>query len=592
MRIHSLYADILKSLTYMFDNIVYTPDTIKKYEFNIGNQTFQLNYETGFEFPSAIIKHDDSRPINLHPTNVQHMPIDNINRIPVVFNRTKGLTIKLQEEHYIHNISVTINCESAHHAKELEFTLLSVIPLAKWFQFYDFTSFIKLDDKFIQPEILNVMHDDIVNLFMMFDYERAKPAYYFGINYRPFISLDSVTSSISSSGATSYPLEISLQLQLQMPQYLTIPTEEMPRYDIQKRRFRKKDLVWIPRNRKVLYLSLKDKNDGENFAVITPYNQHVEFVENKYGNTGTFDSKLKQEIITAKFEWVNFKDPDNRFTDIESDIIITRNLIDDFNTESSITASVTGRLFGRIKNIKHNKDKKYIKGVFIGSYDNKDVSDIIEFQYSVLFISHKIEYSSFANIENFQTIDARIITETNNLLQLIPGVNENKIELDYNKTILKSIYLTDSDKNIVYVDNITNFEFDNNGNYKCSISFDDVDLGPITGSVTGIIHPTLYKVGYDLMFNEIANTEFNLLALNFDAQYVLMPSYGHSMIERITIDIGTDGVISNQPIIQWIDDLEEPPSLSEQRSCAMYDRKSIYGLRSMGSLSHAHVLLW
>ncbi len=565
MRIHSLYADILKSLTYMFDNIIYTSDTIKKYEFNIGNQTFQLDYETGFEFPSAIIKHEDARPINLHPTNIQHLPIDNINRIPVIFNRTKNLTIKLQEEHYIHNISVTINCESAYNAKELEFILLGVIPLSKWFQLYDFTSFINLDNKFINDDILNIEYDDIINLFMMFDYERAKPSYYFGINYRPFIRLNSVTSNVDSSSSSSYQLQISLELQLQMPQYLTIPTEEMPRYDIPERRFHKTDLVWVPENKKVLYLSLKDNNDNKNFAVIEQYNQHIEFIEHKYGNTGTFDSILKQEVITAKFEWINFKDPDNRYTDIESDIIITRNLIDNFETESSITILVTGRLFGSIKDISHNRNEKYIKGIFIGSYDNKDINDIIEFQYNILFISHKIETPSFAIIDNFSTVEAKIITQTNNLFHLIPNANENKIKLDYKNTFLKSLYLLDNNNDTIYVDNITNFKFDNTGNYSCKIIFNDNNSNSITGSVSGIIHPVLHTVGYTLMFNEVANTEYTLLALNFDIQYLLVPSYGSSIIERVVIDIGVDGVISNQPIIQWIDDLEEPQSIKEKK---------------------------
>ena len=43
--VHNYYSDMLVSFANFFDNVVFGSDTIKHYQFNIGNKTIQLNYQ-------------------------------------------------------------------------------------------------------------------------------------------------------------------------------------------------------------------------------------------------------------------------------------------------------------------------------------------------------------------------------------------------------------------------------------------------------------------------------------------------------------------------------------------------------------------
>jgi len=228
MKIHNLYSDLLRSLIFLLNNHIYGKNTIKKFIFNIGNRTFQLEYNTQFNLPNAIITLNESMPLNLHPTNIQRIGMPNINRIPVIYNRTKDLTIELQEEHYIIGINIDINCESQFHAKNLEFQLLSVMPLNKWMFQYNFTSFIEIDEDIFNKDIISLDEHDIVNIFRIYDYNQAKSIKSFAINYKPLIRLTSTSVNISSTEQRTFTLNCVLEFMIQFPQYLFIPMEQRP----------------------------------------------------------------------------------------------------------------------------------------------------------------------------------------------------------------------------------------------------------------------------------------------------------------------------------------------------------------------------
>ena len=578
MRVHNLYSDILKSITYLFDNIVYDNDTIRYYEFNIGNQTFQLDYKTQHALPAAIVRLQNSRPINLHPTNIQHLQIENINRIPVIYNRTKDLTIEIQEEHFLLDIDLDINCESQLQAKDLEFQLLSTLPLSKWFQLYDFTSFMEIENsKYLtNQDILNTSRHDIVNLFMKYDYDLAKPVHCFGISYNPHLKLDNCQTSIPSSQERSYQVNIAFQFMIQFPQYLIIPIHERPDQFQPTRTIKRNNVVWSNPNVEphLLYLNLQSNVDQTYCPVIWPYQEQLTFQEPISHNIGTFNSTLKQEIIKAKYEWVNVQDADQRYTDIDAEITITRNI--DLSSDdtiypehvTSITAESNGRLFGKIYDIQHNKANKLISGVFEGTLDNRYIKDYLEFQYVELYRYYRIDYDQPADISNYGTEKAQIITKTPNIFYLVPKLNEYKATAIYDKFQIKNIYLLDQSSTTTQFYNLdissNDIFLDENGTFEVSFYIPQLSVnGVLNGRVDTESHILTYSINYD---NDLIDADILLLGLQFDMEFISQPAYGGSIIERVSINIAADdGAMMNQPITRLLDNLENPQINPERR---------------------------
>jgi len=578
MRVHNLYSDLLRSITYLFDNIIYDKDTIKYYEFNIGNQTFQLNYKTNYKLPAANIRLQAARPINLHPTNIQRLPIENINRIPVIYNRTKNLTIEVQEEHFLIDIDLDINCESQLQAKDLEFQLLSTLPLNKWFYIYSFTSFFEIENSkiLLDNEILDTNEHDIVNLFVRYDYNLGKPVHSFGVNYQPYINLQNCQVSIPSSQERSYQVNVSLQYMIQFPQYLIIPVHERPSLRTVPRKIIRKNIVYNCNNNfKLLELSLVDNTDNSHVKVIVPYNEYVTFIDPRYGNTGSFESELKQEIIFGKFKWLNLKA--NMYNDVDGELKITRNI--DLSTDESqypehvvsVTAQSFGRLNGNIHNIEHDDRNKKLLGVFEGVFDNTYVKDNIEIEYQELYRTYKIHYDHWADIDNYATEEARIITQTRNIFYLVPELNEFKTHPILDRFKIVSIYILNNDENsseyneIYSVDlSSENIYLDREGYFR--VEFYLSSLG-VNGFLNGRIDPRTRIITTQVNYNQgFTENDLPLLALGFDMEFLVKPSYGGVNIERITIDItSTDSVMTTIPLTKIIDDLEQTPTHPERR---------------------------
>ena len=172
MYIHNFYNDLLLSIRILFDNHIFSEieDYIKRYEFNIGNRTFQLdsNYKPNFEFPIAIVSlNDDSLAFGGGRTEIiKKLPLENINQIEVLNNHTNNFKLILQEEHSIIPITITINCESQLNAKEIEVQIKRFLPVSKYIEILEFVSFLEVDSKFLNKIQFNPVTDIISNLFI------------------------------------------------------------------------------------------------------------------------------------------------------------------------------------------------------------------------------------------------------------------------------------------------------------------------------------------------------------------------------------------------------------------------------------------
>jgi len=221
MQIHNYFSDLLLSIRTLFDNIIFKPNFIKYYSFNIANRTFELSqndYKPNRELPAAIISLNDERySFSERPTNIQNLTIENINQIPVLFDVVTDQYIFVQEEQVNVPITVNINCESQFQAKEVEFYIKRFLPLNKYIQLYAFTSFLEIDPHILFKLKMDYTQRDITNLFTRLNKNLGKAEYCFSIRYEPLVRLESIDPQISSSTLTKFTTNMQLDMLIQMP---------------------------------------------------------------------------------------------------------------------------------------------------------------------------------------------------------------------------------------------------------------------------------------------------------------------------------------------------------------------------------------
>ena len=223
MQIHNFYADLLTSTRILFDNyIFFTPNYIKRYEYNIGSRMLQLGkeYETQQNFPVAIVNlNDDNATFGTRHEVDQKLQIGNTNQIPVLYCKETDLILYLQENHYTIPISVQVNCESQLQAKEVQNQIRRSLPVNKYIEVMNFTSFLELPIQFTGEEYFNPNKYDILNLYCKKDQKTGYTNYCFSVSYKPLIKLESVSTSISDSTARSFQVSADFSYIIQFPMY-------------------------------------------------------------------------------------------------------------------------------------------------------------------------------------------------------------------------------------------------------------------------------------------------------------------------------------------------------------------------------------
>ena len=224
MYIHNFYSDLLLSVRVLFDNYIFhSSDYIKKYEFNYGNRTFQLdeNYKQNYEFPVILVNLNNPTPTFGQRTEVINpTPTPSINHIPVLYNKTNNNTLYIQEEQTNVGLSITINCESQFQAREIEHVILRYLPLNKYINLFSFTSFLEVDDLFLQQNLFDPNNHDIINLYDKLNNNTGKINHFFSLLYEPLIRNESLTTSISDSNQRSFQVTLELTYSLQLPIFL------------------------------------------------------------------------------------------------------------------------------------------------------------------------------------------------------------------------------------------------------------------------------------------------------------------------------------------------------------------------------------
>jgi len=223
MHIHNYFSDVLLSVQVLFDTYVFRPNYIRHYEFNMANRSFSLmrnDYRTEYEFPTAIVTlEEDNYSFGERPTVIQGGP-ENKNQIPVVYDAESRNYIDLQEEQTQCRIGVVINCESQFQAKEVGFQIKRILPLNKYIQIFDFTSFLEIPAGFLLSLGMNFNDREITNLFTRLNNNTGEMEYCYAVNYKPLIRLESADVSISDTSQRSFPVTIGLTYQVQQPMWI------------------------------------------------------------------------------------------------------------------------------------------------------------------------------------------------------------------------------------------------------------------------------------------------------------------------------------------------------------------------------------
>jgi len=243
MQIHNYYSDVLLSIRTLFDSIIFKPDFIKYYSFNIANRTFEVSqrdYKPNRELPAAVITLQTERyTFGERPTNILQSPMENINQIPVLRDPETERTIFVQEEFVTVPIIVNVNCESQLQAKEVEFYIKRFLPLTKYIQLYSFTSFLEIDPTILFKLDMDFTKRHITNLFTRLNKNLGQPEHCFSMSYRPLVQLTSIDANIATPEQSTYSVNMSLDINIQCPLYLLydFPVKTIERINVDFTRF-------------------------------------------------------------------------------------------------------------------------------------------------------------------------------------------------------------------------------------------------------------------------------------------------------------------------------------------------------------------
>ena len=227
MYIHNFLSDLLLSLRILFDNIIFKPDFVRSYEFNVANRSFSLSkqgvdYRPNYEFPACLISLNSENPsFGERPTTIQRTPIPNFNMIPVVYDPESQNVVYIQEEQTQVLMSVIFNCESQFQAKETEFRIKRYLPVNKYIQLFKFTSFLEIPERDLLTHGIDFNNHEINNLYTRINKNTGNVDYCYAVRYQPLIRLDSSSVSISDTGQRSFPVNLEIMYQIQMPMWIS-----------------------------------------------------------------------------------------------------------------------------------------------------------------------------------------------------------------------------------------------------------------------------------------------------------------------------------------------------------------------------------
>ena len=516
---YSYFSDLLLSLRYYLNTVIFKSNIIKSFEFNIGSRTFQLDYESQHELPAALINYQGSRAVSTHTYTYQRTGMNNINSIPVLYNRTKDLQLNLQEELYEITIDVSINCNTQLQALEIEQMLQVFSPLDRYFQNYRFYSFMKVNKEFIHPDIFDPNTDLIYNLFTKYNRKTDTVDFCFAVEYNPLVKFETCQAQLSTSEARSFSVSCSVSVMTPIPIFQFIPSFQTPLIGKPIRTYNRTDIVASTGEVDMLLISFR--NEEITAPVIMTDTTTGAFI-------ATFIREEETHTITGIIETEETVCDGNITINGNQQFMCTFVIVKDLLT-GTFTITVSGPLNGILTHAEY--DETQIIGYLSTTLNNQVIESYITVDNLNIIRSSK-KLSSFAvqkNItQNIKILAIKNIYNTN--LDLSP----RRMKLQTSNSFITKLILVDGLNNKITVD------LTSDGNSKIPIGstskFNGVFKFTDGSEHTGVLMGSIDRMGrldYDVT---ISDESYILAAIYFDPEFETGDYYGLRTIERQTLN--------------------------------------------------------
>jgi hypothetical protein len=515
---YSFYSDLLLSLRYFFNTIILKSDVIKSYEFNLGDRSFQLDYSTQHELPAAIINYRNSVAVSYHPYVFQRTNFDNINRIPVLYNRTKELELDLQEELHQISLDIVINCDSQLQALEIEQMINHYSPIGKYFQHYRFYSFIKIDNQFIHPDIFDVNNDLIYNLFIKHNRRQDAVDYCFSVEYNPLIRFESCQAELSSSEQRSFTVSCPVTIVTPIPVFQMIPNYQKSLSNKPVRTYNRSDIIVSTGSSDLLLVSFTnhscvavvqttDSETGE-FAATFTYN------DSTYTITGFIET---EEIVCDGNITVNNQ------VKVTCTFTVIKNLL-----ENTYTISVSGPIDATLTHAEYDLSANQLTGYLSTTFNNEPIEAYITVDDLNILRQSKILSTNFTVTDNI-TRNIKFVSVLN-LYNTNLDLSIHRMALQTDNSYITTLIVTDSLYNqyIVNLDSDSYISINSKGSFNGSLTF-TINQQSITLVLMGKVNSKTGQLTYDALFSD---DNYNLAALYFNLQFKTGNYYGVRVIER------------------------------------------------------------
>jgi hypothetical protein len=589
MRIHNIYRDLLSSITYLFDGNLLDSDTIKKYEFNIGNRSFQIEYDTKFKLPAALINFVDARPFfGVAPFAYKSLNVPNTNKLIALKNNTLESELLLQTQYYEVGIDIIINCESQYHALEIQQRLINKLPLGKPLEVYQFISYLEIDDVFLAELMFDVDNHEIDNLYSRFNYTTSKDEYSFAVTYTPRVKMDSCQASIQTTAAHSWSVNCNFQFYLPWPILLEFQTKQgsiygagvgpstshedtgaqytittpkfedqiyplppMPFISVDQTveptveestqeigdavgRLRANNLIIPCNDYEILYLDITNNNDtirlGRPFSEVTHFDEFQGFDV----TSNILDRKIST-IGTLNYNYQDYTITKLNITKRESGLV-TATLESDY-------------VNGVLQKSELDEINETIIGKFIGTVEidstivNIDEVVAIDYQPQVQFQEFEVEDISDIVISNlFTYTDPKLSNITNDVRLLIDNFYPGTLPIDPHQTKILGIQLKElaneffinidvSDNNIV-LDNEYRFSF--NG------SFNNYAGNIINYVIYGVLDQQTYEWKHTLDIINGSSEDYDVTFFTVDLIFHEITRFTKHNVNDIVISLSSD----------------------------------------------------
>lgn len=439
MKVHNVFSDILLSLSYYLNKVL--EGRIKNFQYNVSSTSFNLDYEANYELPAAVITYTNSNYLNARPSTFLKN-FSNYNQIPVLYNCTKNIGLKIQEDHFTISIDVIINCDSQFQAIDFKHTFESISPLNKYLQIYKFVSYYEIGNEYLNPYLFDVSKDKIENIFFKHNELTDELNYYFSVGYEPLIRLVSSNINIGEVTTSTFSLNLSFELLMQLPSKILFDyassSQALAKFDDIK--FLRFDSIKVPCNENYEYIELKIKQSSDNSLLIVNC-PCVKDVDNF-----TLNGEFKNDFLSVSINTDTLESSYDAYVyGFINDKIIERSII---RYQVGKLGGKYGQIYGdkingKLKNIEV-QDSKYFSAWFEGEfYGTISTFKIEQLNYEYISDSFKIVNPNITISDGFRIMTHRFVN-AGNIFSTIKNINVFKSEVDYNHTKITALSIYDN----------------------------------------------------------------------------------------------------------------------------------------------------